>query len=215
MMTDSPPYGHLDRDWPGDFTRGSRDQPRPAAPIEHLVEHYRLIGETLSACEAASFLIGIPWLPATERVKNLRKEVDGFVEDFVRMNLVAVHTNTLESYCEDLEQSSQGKPTTTDLGLHPLTLSERYGFTVLSGTLVFVFTFINATFLTGSVPAAFLAGLLSATIISALAFSISADKFRFHSFLWVIRKEIMRRLGINNSGISQLRFPTMLRPLSQ
>lgn len=173
-----------------------RDPRAEASANDKLLLKYREIGLALQACEAKSLRVGIPWLPPTARVCELRRTVDVPVDEFLRTHLAAIGTETLDSYCDDLETLPNVAESSALLGISGATKFERIGFIAASVTLIF---FIGLMLLTTlgikSVVMCSLFSFFAAATFGALSITMTTDSYRRDSFCWIISKEILRRSG--------------------
>ena len=91
-------------------------------------EQYRIVARALCAAESTFLRVGVPWLPSTERVRNLKCPTDLNPSQFVREEVVTVSTQVLESFCDDLETIGRDGVDMNELGLDLDSWVERYGF---------------------------------------------------------------------------------------
>ncbi|MCB0359230.1 MAG: hypothetical protein KDD44_06330 [Bdellovibrionales bacterium] len=160
-------------------------------------EHYGLIGQTLSACEAGSLRAGIPWLPPTAAVRERRERFGLSVpQAFIRESLVTVPTAALESYCEDLELLSDEEMTSV-LRIAPPSIGERYTFAMVLGLVVGISSFLGTVFVSVGVAPAAVVAILLAVVACYLGSTLSTDQARRTSFHWHLCQEVMRRHGID------------------
>lgn len=175
--------------------------------------HYQNIGRLLQTLEASSFLIGIPWLYPTKRLRALRVVLTQSAQDFLRFELVAVPTEALQSYADELQNAPYSAQSNQSLGLLNLTGLERHGSLLfLPPAIGMLGFFVIETITENNLLASLLAVLfLFVTAVSTL--SLSSERYRRATFYNALVREIMRRRGIDVGGGEVVGVP-QLKPLN-
>ena len=168
---------------------------------EQFREQYHMIGRLLNICEAGSFAAGVPWLPPTRAVRTLAKDYCGPLSRMVRLSLLSVSTNVLESYCEDLEPLFKERNTDICLYIRPLSIFERSSFP--ASVFVAIFFLTAALLFSAGLP--FLnSSLAVAAAASLLAMSFCIESQRRYSFYNILYRELLRRKGIDNPNKNRI-----------
>lgn len=168
-----------------------------------LGEQYRMIGHTLSVCEAATFRVGVPWLPPSDRQKELSNYYKGPLEEFIRTSLVSVSTETLDHYCEDLNSFAPELEQNESLHIPSLYPGERFFFCLVVFLILFT-TSLALGLLLGSTKSATLTLSIITSIPAALLAAFPCMEIqRRSSFYYFLSKELNRRRGANSSGSSK------------
>jgi hypothetical protein len=160
-----------------------------------LCDHYRLIGEMLSHCEAANAKVGIPFLFPTPRVAESARQVGPSLDDFVRASLVGVPTRVLESYCDDLENLTEEAKPAQNLFIREPTMLERFGFLCAMTAILGILSFIGVLACGESAAVAGRSALLVLTALSLLVIVVTSETYRRTTLSWVMVGEILRRRG--------------------
>jgi hypothetical protein len=168
-------------------------------------DHYRQIGQTLSILESARWKVGIIALFPSDRVKARRSLFSGTVESFVREELTGVPTTTLEFYVEDLDNLAEDASSLENLSIRGLSFWERTGIFLLLAPLVYI---LSGFFLMTQIgtASAWLAATLPLVTYLALVSILASDTYRRASFSIVLGREILRRLGADTPGSSNLQI---------
>ena len=169
-----------------------------------LDSQFKQIGEVLSACEAASLQVGIPWLSPTKKIRSLKSLVDDSIEEYRKINLVGVSTNNLELYINELTNNK--KEINDKFHIQTPTNIERFGLCIIGAIFgIFCFSSFGSFLKLASsiqVAISFLAGIgFCATVIP-----LCSEEFRSKSFVEFIKKEIMRRKGKDRPNSTHLRL---------
>jgi len=167
-------------------------------------EHYRQIGQALSILEAAVWKVGIISLFPTARVRARRQLFTPPIESFLRQELTGVPTSTLEFYVEDLDNLTDESSSLENLSVQSINFLERSGYFILLSPFVYL---LSGLFLQRhlSPMSAWLAAVLPFVIFLGIISVIASDTYRRASFSIVLGKEILRRLGGDTPGASNLR----------
>ena len=168
---------------------------------EKIVGHYRVIGSTLTACEASFWKVGIPWLPYTAKQISLRKKPEGeSVDTFIRLNLVSVPSDSLSCYLEDLESLPISSKSSSTLSIRRPSLSERAPFFAASIFSCLALAAILHFYLLQSFVAPTLLALVAGWLGLTIALTTCSDPFRRFSFYRALSSELARRSGSSGSG---------------
>jgi len=168
---------------------------------EKIVGHYRVIGSTLTACEACFWKVGIPWLPYTSKQISLIKKPDGeSIETFTRLNLVSVPSDSLSCYLEDLESLPISSKSSSTLSIRRPSLGERLPFFAASIFSCLLLAAILHLYLLQSLVAPTLLALVAGWLGLTIALITCSDPFRRFSFYRVLSAELARRSGSSGSG---------------
>jgi hypothetical protein len=173
---------------------------RSTNELEERLAHYQLIGRTIRVCEAGSLKVGIPWLPPTAHVRDLRLALDQSVPEYIRTALIGVPTQTLESYCDDLESWPADNRTSGDLGISLYSPIERYAlsivtFIILSAVAGLTLELARTSSVLSLSMLSMVMGSMFAGTVMLLSAMLSSEGYRRASFCWLISREIQRRHG--------------------
>lgn len=175
---------------------------------------YEEIGAALLECEAASFRVGIPCLPPTDRVRNIRKSFDCNIEEHLRLNLVSVSTTALESYSDDLINESNEKNDELNLCIALESFVERQGPAIaafLCGVACFL---LIVKFLPLPEVFSYLIALIVGFGSGVSASTACSEQYRRYSFHKLLRREISRRHGTDKPGTTRLTLASV-DPINQ
>ena len=157
-------------------------------------EHYRQIGMLFSTLEASTLRVGVLVPFPTAKIRSLFRPIKETVNDYLKVNLVNISTEVLESYLDDLKQLRLDEQSNTLLHLTNLSDWEKHG---VLGILLLILIVI---FLFGHNLAIGLFGVgASAVILAALClskFGPGSEQYRRNTFIYYLTREIMRRKGI-------------------
>jgi hypothetical protein len=167
--------------------------------------YFKTIGETLSICEAGSYLVGIPWLPPTSYVNKIAKQFYLPLADFVKINLVGVPTSQIERYCEDLEQSIQNNNhQNTEFYLYSPTTFEKLTFCLIFTGIFFSADLLICLILFGTISTSLVYACITGLIVFGFCLAISREENRYKSFLSLLQKELMRRKGFDLTNSNKI-----------
>lgn len=183
-----------------DFKQDPQKNPRIKKPC--INEQYRTIGETLEICEAATFRVGVPWLPPSSKRKKTLKTYEGPIEDFIKTSLVSVSTETLDHYCEDLNSFSSENSTSLSIPL--LYPGERFFFCLVVFLILFTFSLAIGIFLGSTKSATLVMSFTTAIPAALLAAFPCLEVQRRSSFYYFLNKELNRRLGRNSPSSGEI-----------
>lgn len=169
-----------------------------------VLRQYNMIGEALTACEASSWRVGVPWLPPTTRVRRLPKITEGTCEDHLRYNLVGINTKVLESFCEDLDNLAGDAKSLESLHVPSLTANERKMFILIVALIGGCVAYLLASSLSDSPLIVGLITLIAMVSAGLAAFATSTETYRRTSFSWLIEAEIRRRVGGDDPSSNKL-----------
>lgn len=181
---------------------------------EQLSIQYQQIGMMLLCCETASVRVGIPWLPPSKRVTDLRKQVDGPVKMFVRYNLVTMPTATLQVYYEQLISAEKNSASSEILGITLSSAIERYSCAAVSFIFFFILVSLGLTNAgSGTVLSLMMSSLVAGIAAFGTAFLFCDDHYRRFSFAKLLSGEIQRRRGNHSLLASPIGAPLETPPL--
>lgn len=183
---------------------------------ENVSAHYEEIGRTLSICEASCFKAGVIWLPPNKTVRSLRNKYEKPIENFIRYSLSTVNTDSLELYCDDLENLPFTDDSSQSLSLRILPLGERFAFCILVAIFIFIFCSLSAYWLkVGSITSMF--GILIASLLAAAGSTVfCSEPQRRYSFYTLLNRELSRRRGTDQDEAGRIRMiPIETKPLSK
>jgi len=177
----------------------------PKLPVD-VAEAYRQIGRTLLVAEASTFSIGIPWLPATPRAEKLRTEFSPPLRDFVRLSLLGVNTNFLESYLEDIEELAPDRESERYLAIVGPRFFERYMLSGLLFSASFAVLMLASIWVKAAPSLVLGVSFLVSLIVAGISLFVCSEESRRSTFHWLIYEELLRRRGANQdeSGTSPL-----------
>lgn len=164
---------------------------------EELQAHYKGISESLNKAEAYFFTVGVPCLPFTKKLRELKKQCFSPLEDFIRTSLTNVPTPALQSYTEDLQQIPLDSKNSEKLGIIKLNFLERYSLTIFLFTSCFGLPLISQSWLNVASVFPLLISLGLAISVSAISLYICSETYRRSNFYWLLSKEILRRKGLD------------------
>lgn len=190
--------------------RGEGPIIRPLTPLDSGVfrTHYRQIGETLLICEAASYRVGVAWLPPTKRVRILRNKFEKPLDEFVRYNLVTVNTKTLDAYCDDLENCPEDASTDSKLYIELRAPIERYALPAVLAVVAFLGTLSSLLVIHGSAISALLVAMIVSGLATITGVALSCDAHRWATFHWLLYRELQRRRGTDDSDTTKVKIFT-------
>ena len=168
--------------------------------LEDTLQHYQQIGSTLLACETYFFAVGLPWMPASKRVRALRQEVRQNGSEFVRLNLSTVSSQALQMYTEDLITLPDSKESSQALYISLPSYLERYSFLFAVLLVLGALSALIVSSLTHNSTLTILA-TLGVSVLALLSFCpLTSESYRRETFYRVILAEINRRQGGQNKG---------------
>ena len=168
--------------------------------LEDTLEQYQQIGTTLLACETYFFAVGLPWLPASKRVRELRHKVRQSGSEFVRLNLSTVSSQALQMYTEDLIRLPDSKESSQTLEISLSSYLERYAFLFAVLLVLGTLSALAVSSLTQSNTLTILA-TLGVSILTLISFlPLTSESYRRETFYRVILAEINRRQGGQDKG---------------
>jgi hypothetical protein len=183
---------------------------------ELINEHYRLIGEILSICEAGSLIVGVPWLPPSSATQELAEKFESPLADFVKLSLVTVNTNTLELYCDDLESCVSSSATADSLFIRSLPMLERHSFCVLFSVFAGCLSYWSSVSFGLGFATSLLISLSVATAFFAVLVTFCSESHRLYSFHCLLEHELMRRKGLDQPNSRPLGIlPVETKPVSK
>lgn len=164
---------------------------------EELKGHYKEISDSLNKAEAYFFTVGVPCLPFSKKLRELKKQCFYPLEDFIRISLTNVPTPALQSYTEDLQQIPLDSKNSEKLGIIKLTFLERYSLTIFLFASCFGLPLISQSWLIVGSIFPLLISLGLAISVSAISLYICSETYRRSNFYWLLSKEILRRKGLD------------------
>lgn len=171
---------------------------------EELKAHYQQVSKTLNQAEAFFFTVGVPCLPLSKKLRDLKLLCFSPLDDFIRTSLINVPTNALQSYTEDLQQIPLDSKNSEKLGIIKLSFLERYSLTIFLFASCFGLPLISQSWLNVASVFSLLVSLSLAILVSAISLYTCSETYRRSNFHWLLSKEILRRKGLdkpNSSGI--------------
>ena len=160
-------------------------------------EHYKQIGSVFSTLEASTLRVGVLIPFPTSKIRSLFSPFQETVNDYLKVNLVNINTEILESYLDDLKQLRLDEESNNHLHLTNLSELERHGTFA-----IFLFIVLAFSLVLHNIPGLTVSGMglgLSITMLVVLWLSKlgpGSEQFRRNTFIYYLDKEIMRRKGV-------------------
>ena len=158
-----------------------------------LDEHYQQIADTLLIAESACLRVGDLLLLPTAVNRRRSKSFEGPLEDFLRLTLVAVPSQSIALFAEHLEARDIAE---SELHIN-IPKRSRLPSSLLPAILLMLCAFKIAL---GGSTAANLAFALLGIIAARILFVVSKPKARRQSFARTLEIELQRRAGLDIGG---------------
>lgn len=159
----------------------------------------------LAIGEASLVAVGVPWLFPTKRIRRLRSKCDEGLESFLRLNLVAVKTQDLVIFQQELIDSVVGEHMPLkSVSLPAITPLERHGMNLVFFLGIFAVCYATASVFHVLPLSGWTAGGILGGLNSLCLATLSTDEHRRMSFAAALGREIDRRGGSSLGGSNNL-----------
>jgi hypothetical protein len=181
------------------FGGDKRDNQLPTS--DKIVGHYKIIGSTLTACEANFWRVGIPWLPYTsQQIPSVRKPAGETIDSFIRLNLVGIPSDSLNCYLEDLESLPISNRSSATLAIRRPKLLERLPYFAISVLICLFIASILHLYVLSPIVQPIVLALFSGWLGLIFSLTTCSDPFRRFSFYRILSNEVARRSGSGNGS---------------
>ena len=163
---------------------------------QKLLGEYQEIGNLLLVCEAALYCVGIPWLPPSAQIRKRISQYDGPLDEFVRVSLVTVSTQTLECYVSDMQGSELEDAEALCIPMPGAV--QRYSLAaMLTATFFAANILIHNAFGNDFFESLFTSSVV-AVVAATLGCLVVSEMYRRRSFMILLSRELDRRRGMRD-----------------
>ena len=161
---------------------------------QKLLGEYQEIGKLLLVCEAALYCVGIPWLPPSAEIRKRISQYEGPLDDFVRLSLVTVSTQTLECYVSDMGASELQDAEALCIPMPGLL--QRYSLAVMLSATFFAANCLIHNAFGNDIYESLFTSTVVAVVAATLGCLVVSEMYRRRSFMILLSKELDRRRGM-------------------